>query len=166
MQRILSLDQVMGFHDSLIYSLCSLSDMGSNVYFNYHHHRNMKWTNTCPTIITHENYLSRTNISPMAYRVVGRDIMINAWRKCWEFRVEAPLTDHLRYFAPDLEKYKVVQFYFSCRKIEIRGWEFFRHIYFLNWNYCEFLCQKLVQTYYQCLGFAITVRFNRSVFLT
>ena len=29
-----------------------------------------------------------------------------------------PITDHLKDFVPDLEKYKVVQFFFLCRKIE------------------------------------------------
>ena len=34
-------------------------------------------------------------------------------------RVDAPITDHLRDFAPNLEKYKVVQ-NFPFRKIEIK----------------------------------------------
>ena len=34
-------------------------------------------------------------------------------------RVEVPITDHLRDSASNLEKYKVVQFFFPCRKIEI-----------------------------------------------
>ena len=39
-------------------------------------------------------------------------------------RVEAPITDHSRACAPNLEKYKMVQF-FPYRKIEIRRSTFF-----------------------------------------
>jgi hypothetical protein len=35
-------------------------------------------------------------------------------------QVEAPITIHLRDFASNLEKYKVVQKAFRCKKIEIR----------------------------------------------
>ena len=41
-----------------------------------------------------------------------------------------PITDHLRDFAPDLDKYKVMLI-FSCRKIEIRRIAFFLVILFL-----------------------------------
>ena len=34
-------------------------------------------------------------------------------------RVEAPITDHSRDYAPNLEKYKALQI-FPCKKIEIR----------------------------------------------
>ena len=35
------------------------------------------------------------------------------------FKVEVPITDNLRYYTLNMEKYEVVQF-FPCRKIEIR----------------------------------------------
>ena len=43
----------------------------------------------------------------------------NNCQKSYEGRVEAPIIDHLRYFAPYMKKYKVVQI-FPCMKIEIR----------------------------------------------
>ena len=35
-------------------------------------------------------------------------------------KVEAPITNHLRDYAPNLEKYKAVQNFFLSRKIKIR----------------------------------------------
>jgi hypothetical protein len=42
-------------------------------------------------------------------------------------RVEVPITDHLKDYAPDLEKYKAI--FFLNRKIEIKG---IANFYFLN----------------------------------
>ena len=47
-------------------------------------------------------------------------IWIESWPPLGKYcRVEAPITDHLKDYALDLEKYKPVQI-FLCRKIEIR----------------------------------------------
>ena len=40
-------------------------------------------------------------------------------------RVEAPTTDHLRDYVPNLEKYKAVQTYPRCRTMEISKTTFF-----------------------------------------
>ena len=42
------------------------------------------------------------------------------------------MTEHLGDFAPRLEKYKVVQIFFPCRKIEIRRTAIFWVIFSLN----------------------------------
>ena len=53
---------------------------------------------------------------------------VNPWtdggKLAFNTRVEAPITNHLRSFVPDSEKYKVVQI-FPYRKIDIRRISFF-----------------------------------------
>jgi hypothetical protein len=62
--------------------------------------------------------------------------------KCVAPRVEAPIPDHLRDSAPNLEKYKVVQI-LPCRKIEIKKIVNFLVFLFLKLNYCKFLKSKV-----------------------
>ena len=57
-------------------------------------------------------------------------------------RAEASIINHLRGYAPYLEKYKAVQF-FSCRKIEIKRSGKFSIILFLEFNYYGFFNSKV-----------------------
>jgi hypothetical protein len=48
--------------------------------------------------------------------------------------VEAFIIDHLTSSVSNLKKHKLVQFFFPCRKIEIKRIVFFLEILFLNLN--------------------------------
>lgn len=79
-------------------------------------------------------------------------------------RVEAPIANHSKDFAPYLENYKAVQI-FPCRRIEIKKIAFFGGI-FLKLKSMRLWNQKLTQTYYQRLEFVTTIYFNCSILLT
>ena len=82
----------------------------------------------------------------------------------WRWRVEVPITDHLRDYAPNLEKYKVVQIS-PCRKIGIMRTAIFLVIIFLKLKLlCIFGSHNLSWTYYQCLASAVIAHFKCSFF--
>ena len=79
-------------------------------------------------------------------------------------RVEAPLTDHLRDSASNLEKYKAMQISHAWWKYG--GLQFFgKCIPWIEIN-VNYVNQELVWTYYHCLESAMTAHFNHSFLLT
>ena len=70
-----------------------------------------------------------TNIEVSPHTNLGRFGFIMILNPC---RVEVPITDQLRDSPPHLEKYKALQIFSSCRKIEIRWTAIFSVILFLS----------------------------------